>query len=516
MPDRSATQIDSSPRGRGSQLMLAVCGLWLLAGMIATGLLLALGPGPAWFAAFGSLAGLAAAGSLAAGHMLDQREQRHLKVLAQAEGLTDIAESALNMAGIVRLLGTRLDRAHHFRAAIGALDMTALVADAEGTIVAISQGAERLAPGVHEGQSLDALFGKGYLAGGGAAEEGLVLLGGKRLTVVRHALPSGRYALELRPAGHYLEDDELDALLGAIGTGQTGFRFEQAAAKANPALALINASIERMDAGLAQFRAVLSGTADSPTDADLPLAAESQRVVDMLMALLDRQREDEEQRRGLEAKLMAVKTLLGQFEMRAATLEAADESGRQMLSGQKERLGLLEAQLADARRHGQAAEELVAVMEKAAGRTQVLVGDIDRMAQDIDRMIAGIEDVSFRTNLLALNAAVEAARAGEKGATFAVVAAEVRQLAQATNRSAKDIRAIADKGRTQAREGLDEAAMLQKITAALRENLRNLSNERTSIASDAQEEATPANVENLTKAAIDQNGQETIFVRRAS
>jgi methyl-accepting chemotaxis protein len=97
-------------------------------------------------------------------------------------------------------------------------------------------------------------------------------------------------------------------------------------------------------------------------------------------------------------------------------------------------------------------------------------------------MTAGIEDVSFRTNLLALNAAVEAARAGEKGAGFAVVADEVRQLAQVTNRSAKDIRVIADKGRAQARIGLDEAGDLQKITAALRENLRNLSNAPSSIA----------------------------------
>jgi methyl-accepting chemotaxis protein len=110
------------------------------------------------------------------------------------------------------------------------------------------------------------------------------------------------------------------------------------------------------------------------------------------------------------------------------------------------------------------------------------VGEIARMAQEIDTMTAGIEDVSFRTNLLALNAAVEAARAGEKGAGFAVVADEVRQLAQVTNRSAKDIRIIADKGRAQARIGLDEAGDLQKITAALRENLRNLSNAPSTIA----------------------------------
>jgi methyl-accepting chemotaxis protein len=142
----------------------------------------------------------------------------------------------------------------------------------------------------------------------------------------------------------------------------------------------------------------------------------------------------------------------------------------------------LEAELAAARRRNEAAETLAGQVEQAAGRTRTLVGEIARMAQEIDTMTAGIEDVSFRTNLLALNAAVEAARAGEKGAGFAVVADEVRQLAQVTNRSAKDIRIIADKGRAQARIGLDEAGDLQKITAALRENLRNLSNAPSTIA----------------------------------
>lgn len=516
MPDRSATQPDSSPYGRGFKLMLGASCLWLLAGLVSLGLLLALGPGPRWFAALGSLSGLALAGSLAAGHYLDRREQLYLTKVALAAGLKDGPDSDLSMSAIIRRLGTRLDRAHHFRAAIGNLDGVVVVADIDGTIIAISAGAERLAPGVHEGQSLDALFGPGHLAGGGASNGALVVLGGQRFTIARHGLPSGRHALELRPAGHYLEDDEIDALAGAIGTGQTSFRFERHAALVNPALASLNSGLERLDAGMAQFRMMLSGNAAGPGDPDLPLADESRQMLDMLTALIDQQAEDEALRQGLETKLAAVRTLLSQFETRAAELEAADESGRQALSAGKDRVAALEARLEAMSRKGASAEKLAEAVHAAAARTRALVEDISRMAQDIGVMTAGIEDVSFRTNLLALNAAVEAARAGEKGAGFAVVADEVRQLAQVTNRSAKDIRQIADRGRGQAQSGISEAGELQKITQALQENLRNLSNDETSIGDDGEEKAAPAQPILLRNAVLNSDGQETISRRAAS
>ena len=167
----------------------------------------------------------------------------------------------------------------------------------------------------------------------------------------------------------------------------------------------------------------------------------------------------------------AVQTASGAKQVSAASQSLAEGASEQAAS-LEETSSSLEEMASMTKRNAQSADRAKELAGQARQAADASAGEMQSMnaamealkisSVDISKIIKTIDEIAFQTNILALNAAVEAARAGEAGMGFAVVAEEVRNLAQRSAQAAKDTSAKIENAIVRTDQGAQISASVSK------------------------------------------------------